>query len=35
LMSRNSKFETFLPLFLLTSSVECVQNPWTFVEISP
>jgi hypothetical protein len=27
LMSRNSKFETFLPLFLLTSSVECVQNP--------
>jgi len=35
LMSRKSKFEIFLPLFLLTSSVECVQNRGTFVEISP
>jgi len=34
-MSRKSKFEIFLPLFLLTSSVECVRNPGTFVEISP
>lgn len=31
LMRWNSKFEIFLPLFLLTSSVECVQNPGTFV----
>jgi len=35
LMSRNSKFQIFLPMFLLTSSVECVKNPGVSVEISP